>query len=51
MTAFGIVRVLKEFPPLIVCETARELTVREGVARLPATTEPDEIWLAFTDEV
>ncbi len=51
MTAFGITKVLKEFPPLIVWETARELTIREGVTRLPTTTEPDEIWSAFTDEV
>jgi hypothetical protein len=43
IVAFGITKVLKEFPPLIVWETVRELTVREGVIRFPATMDPDEI--------
>ena len=43
MVAFGIARLVKEFPPFIVCETARELTVREGVTRFPATMDPVEI--------
>jgi hypothetical protein len=48
---FGILKVVKDGPPLIVCPTFKELTEMEGVRIKSATRELVEIMAVFKDEV